>query len=137
MWIVTKVIRMNVQIPSSIEITESQAKWDKLLEKNKNKKTKKELPSILAFPKASEEENNLEPKVKIKLFLQKLFTWLCQVAVVAHKTFSFGTWPLSCGMWDQVPWRGIQPGPPALGARRASHWTTREVPQGLRVWCCF
>ena len=67
MWIVTKVIRMNVQIPSSIEITESQAKWDKLLEKNK--KTKKELPSILAFPKASEEENNLEPKVKIKLVI--------------------------------------------------------------------
>ena len=85
MWIVTKVIRMNVQIPSSIEITESQAKWDKLLEKNKNKKTKKELPSILAFPKASEEENNLEPKVKIKLFLQKLFTWLCQVAACGIK----------------------------------------------------
>ena len=60
MWIVTKVIRMNVQIPSSIEITESQAKWGELLgEKKKQNKTEKELPSILAFPKASEEENNL------------------------------------------------------------------------------
>ena len=59
MWIVTKVIRMDVQIPSSIEITGSQAKWGKLLKK---KKTEKELPSILAFPKDSEEENNLRSK---------------------------------------------------------------------------
>ena len=62
MWIVTKVIRMNVQIPSSIEITESQAKWGELLGKKKQNKTEKELPSILAFPKASEEENNLRTK---------------------------------------------------------------------------
>ena len=61
MWIVTKVIRMDVQIPSSIEITGSQAKWGKLLKKKK-KKTEKELPSILAFPKDSEEENNLRSK---------------------------------------------------------------------------
>ena len=27
-----------------------------------------------------------------------------------------------------VPWPGIEPGPPALGARSLSHWTTREVP---------
>ena len=33
----------------------------------------------------------------------------------------------SCGMWDLVPWPGIEPGPPALGARSLSHWTTREV----------
>ena len=62
MWIVTKVIRMNVQIPSSIEITESQAKWGKLLGEKKKTNTEKELPSILAFPKASEEENNLRTK---------------------------------------------------------------------------
>lgn len=62
MWIVTKVIRMNVQIPSSIEITESQAKWGELLGEKKQNKTEKELPSILAFPKASEEENNLRTK---------------------------------------------------------------------------
>ena len=34
----------------------------------------------------------------------------------------------SCGMWDLVPWPGIDPGPPALGARSLNHWTTREVP---------
>ena len=35
---------------------------------------------------------------------------------------------LSCSMWDLVPWPQIEPGPPALGARWLSHWTTREVP---------
>ena len=34
---------------------------------------------------------------------------------------------LSC-MWALVPWSGIEPGAPALGARSLSHWTTREVP---------
>ena len=35
---------------------------------------------------------------------------------------------LSCSMWDLVPWPGIEPGSPALGAWSISHWTTREVP---------
>ena len=35
---------------------------------------------------------------------------------------------LSEGMWDLIPWPGIEPGSPALGARSPSHWTTREVP---------
>ena len=34
---------------------------------------------------------------------------------------------LSCHMWDLVPWQGIEPGPPALGAQNLSHWITREV----------
>ena len=34
---------------------------------------------------------------------------------------------LSCGMWDLVPWPGIEPGPRALGVQSLSHWTTREV----------
>ena len=34
----------------------------------------------------------------------------------------------SCGMWDLVPWPGIEPGPPALGGQSLNHWTTREVP---------
>ena len=36
---------------------------------------------------------------------------------------------LSCGMWDLVPWPGIEPGPHALGAQSLTHWTTREVPR--------
>ena len=40
---------------------------------------------------------------------------------------------VSCGMWDLVPWPGIEPRPPALEAQSLSHWTTREVP-GLFSW---
>ena len=36
---------------------------------------------------------------------------------------------LSCGIRDLVPWPGIEPGPPALGAWSLNHWTTREVPK--------
>ena len=51
----------------------------------------------------------------------------------------------SCGVWDLVPWPGIEPRPPALGVWSLSRWTTREVlcpagllllPQGLCT-CCF
>lgn len=35
---------------------------------------------------------------------------------------------LSCRMF---PWLGIEPRPPALGARSLNHWTIREVPLGL------
>ena len=34
---------------------------------------------------------------------------------------------LSHGVWDLVPWPGIEPKPPVLGARSLSHWTIREV----------
>ena len=32
-------------------------------------------------------------------------------------------------MQDLVPWPGIEPGAPALGARSLTHWTTKEVPK--------
>ena len=35
---------------------------------------------------------------------------------------------LLCGMWDLVPWPGIEPGSPALGVWCLTHWTTREIP---------
>ena len=35
---------------------------------------------------------------------------------------------LSWGMWDLVPWPGVEPGPSAQAAWSLSHWTTREVP---------
>ena len=40
----------------------------------------------------------------------------------------FGMPGLSCSMWVLVSQPGIKPGPPALGTRSLSHWTTREVP---------
>ena len=44
-------------------------------------------------------------------------------------SFSCGMRTLSCSMWDLVPQPRVKPGPPALGGRSLSHWTTREVPQ--------
>ena len=34
---------------------------------------------------------------------------------------------LICGMWDLVPWPGMEPRSPVLGAWSLSHWTIREV----------
>ena len=42
---------------------------------------------------------------------------------------------LSCGMWDLVPWPGIEPRPAALGVQSLSHWTVREVPQPRFLQC--
>ena len=47
-------------------------------------------------------------------------------------------------MWDLVPWSGIEPRYPALGAQSLSNWTTREALQLIGsdariqtqvVWC--
>ena len=64
-----------------------------------------------------------------------LFIWLHQVLIVAHRIFivagrifNFNRPTLSCGIWDLVPWPGIEPGSPALGVQSLSHWSTREVP---------
>ena len=47
--------------------------------------------------------------------------------------FSFSMRTLSCGMQDLVPQPGIKPGPPALGVRSLTHWTTREVPPNIFI----
>ena len=36
---------------------------------------------------------------------------------------------VSCDMWDLVPWSGIEPGDPALGAQSLGHWTIRKSQQ--------
>ena len=63
-----------------------------------------------------------------------LFIWLCWVSVVAHwiSDLRWCMWDL-CSTGDLVPWPGIEPGSPALGAWSLGHWTTREVlsPSGL------
>ena len=49
---------------------------------------------------------------------------------------------LGCGMWDLVPWPGIELRPPVLGVWSFSHWTIREAPCVLNlhvsylVCCC-
>ena len=59
------------------------------------------------------------------VFLKSLFTWLCQVLVVARIIFI-------CSTWDLVLWPGIEPRPSVLGAWSLSHWTTRKV-----SWQCL
>ena len=69
-----------------------------------------------------------------------LFIWLPQVLVAACGIFSCSMWTLRCGMlafscsmWILVPWPGIEPGPPALGAWSLNCWTIREVPS-MRIF---
>ena len=59
-----------------------------------------------------------------------LFTSLCWVLVAMLRICS-----LCCGMWDLVPWPGIEPRPPALGAWSLSHWTTMEAPELVPLNC--
>ena len=84
-----------------------------------------------------------------------LFIWLCWVLswgtwypqsslwhveslVSAYGIFSGGMQTLSCSMWDLVPWPGIKPGPPALGAQSLSHWTTKSHTSGTDIqWTCL
>ena len=65
----------------------------------------------------------------IYLFIFSIYlcTWLCQVLVTACGIFSCSMQTLSCGVWDLVPWPGIEPRAPALGAQSLSPWPTREV----------
>ena len=45
---------------------------------------------------------------------------------------------LSYGMQGLVPWSGIEPGSPAVGAQSLSHWTTSEFPgTNFNVWRVF
>ena len=66
-----------------------------------------------------------------------LFTWLCQVSVVTHGIFSCGIQTLSCGMWDLVPWPGIEPRHSAQGAWNLSHQTTGKSLYGNYYMRCF
>ena len=61
--------------------------------------------------------------------IQILFIWLLWVLVVACEIFSCSIQTLGWSKWVLVPWLGIKPGPPALGAQSLSHWTDSEVPR--------
>ena len=47
----------------------------------------------------------------------------------------FFFWPCHSACGFLVPWAGIYPAPPALGAQSLNHWTTREVSGTLNHFC--
>ena len=51
---------------------------------------------------------------KTRLFLFLIFIYLFRLRRVL----------VAACVWDLVPPSGIEPGPPALGARSLTHWTT-------------
>ena len=70
---------------------------------------------------------------KIFFYLKNLFICLhwvlvaAQDLVAAYGIFSCRVWKFSCGMWNLVPWLGIESGPPELGGQSLSYWTSRDV----------
>ena len=60
----------------------------------------------------------------LKNIFFQLFIWLCWVLLVACRIFHL-RWSFST--WDLVPWAGIQPRAPVLGAQSISHWTTGKI----------
>ena len=50
-----------------------------------------------------------------------------RLLVEACGVFSCSMWTLSCRMQDLIPWRGMEPGPSALGAQSLGPWTSREM----------
>ena len=52
--------------------------------------------------------------------------------IVECRIFSCNMRTLRCGMWNLVPWPGIEPGPPALGV-----WNlTSRLPEKSLISCC-
>ena len=64
-------------------------------------------------------------KKNINIYIFKLINVLLDL--------SWGTWTLSGSVWDLVPWPGMEPSPPALGAWSFSHWTARRAPHTLSL----
>ena len=64
------------------------------------------------------------------IFVAALATFLVQHGI---SRYNWGVQTLCCGLWDPVPWREMESGPPALGSWSLSHWTTSVVPP----WCCL
>ena len=63
----------------------------------------------------------------LNLLLLILQYWKkCLGALVLYLFYLFD-YAGSYSMWDIVPWPGIKPGSPALGAQMFSDWPTREV----------
>ena len=49
--------------------------------------------------------------------------------------FSCGMQTLTCSMWDLIPWPGIKPIAPEVGAQSLNLWTAREVSEIMSFFC--
>ena len=78
------------------------------------------------------------PGDSLSFFFSICLFWPYHVLVVELRIFSLvfvatchqSTRSLSCSAWALVPWPGIEPRAPKLGAQSHSHWSTEEVPPG-------
>ena len=62
-----------------------------------------------------------------RLFLTKIFVYLVVLGLTCNNGIFFAICRIfSCSIWDLVPWTGIEPGHPALGAQNHRHCTTRR-----------
>ena len=64
----------------------------------------------------------------IYLFILNIYLFsLLGLSCSTQDLFGCSIQILCCGMWDSVPWPGIEPRPPALGVQSLSLWTTRGI----------
>ena len=67
---------------------------------------------------------------------QDLCSSACGILFFSPNIYLFvylGALGFSCGMWDLVPWPGIEPGPLALGVWRLSVCATMEAPECIFI----
>ena len=77
-------------------------------------------------------------KLPLKLVSESKDCWQCNsfLKYFGYTRSSFqheGSFSLIT--WDPFPWSRMEPGPPALGGRSLSHWTTRELPFFFFFYC--
>ena len=64
-----------------------------------------------------------------KFFLKNFFNLF-----VCAGNFGCNLWALRCGLWNLVPWPGIEPGTPVLGMQSLSHWTNQGSPSMFQIF---
>ena len=67
----------------------------------------------------------------LSVALFHFFKIIYLAALVLVVACGISIFTVACDMWDLVPYPGLEPGAPALGAQSFSHWTPREAPQLL------
>ena len=83
-------------------------------------------------------ESNIWAELKLYCFFVSMciYTWQRVFTIFQELCiFYLVALDLSCGMWDLVPWPGIESRSLTLEARSLSQWTTKEVPNFISNSC--